>query len=154
MCEHHGGKAWLVIDSSIRRDAVKEALSGKLWGFQSVPALVLTYAGAKRGKSIEDLARRIGADPSRSVKAGRPTIRPRTAATIRWASRATCCIRSKRRRFYALDISADKRVFPCAALTLGGLRVDEADGSSQNRRRRHHSRPLRRRPRRRRNRVE
>ena len=64
MCEHHGGKAFLVIDSTIRRDAVKEALSGRLWGFQSIPALVLTYAGAKRGKSIGDLARRIGADPS------------------------------------------------------------------------------------------
>jgi 3-oxo-5alpha-steroid 4-dehydrogenase len=31
--------------------------------------------------------------------------------------------------FYALDISVDKRVFPCAALTLGGLRVDETDGA-------------------------
>ena len=26
MCEHHGGKAWLIIDSTIRRDAVREAL--------------------------------------------------------------------------------------------------------------------------------
>ena len=48
MCEHHNGKTWSVIDSSIRRDAVREALFGGLWGFQSVPALVLTYAGAKR----------------------------------------------------------------------------------------------------------
>ena len=31
--------------------------------------------------------------------------------------------------FYALDISVDKRVFPCAALTLGGLRVNETDGA-------------------------
>ena len=31
--------------------------------------------------------------------------------------------------FYALDISADRRVFPCAALTLGGLRVDESTGA-------------------------
>jgi len=30
---------------------------------------------------------------------------------------------------YALDISIDKRVFPCAALTLGGLLVDESDGA-------------------------
>ena len=30
---------------------------------------------------------------------------------------------------YALDISVDKSVFPCAALTLGGLRVDESDGA-------------------------
>ena len=50
MCERHGGKAWLVIDSKIRRDAIREALFGGLWGFQSVPALVLTYAGAKHSQ--------------------------------------------------------------------------------------------------------
>ena len=129
MCEHHNGKAWLVIDSSIRRDAVREALFGGLWGFQSVPALVLTYAGAKRARSIEDLARRIGTDPAVLVRdwqayncaahtgddplgKSRDLLHPLDAPP-----------------FYALDISADKRVFPCAALTLGGLCVDETDGA-------------------------
>ena len=129
MCESHDGKAWLVIDSTIRRDAVKEALSGKLWGFQSVPALVLTYAGAKRARSIEDLALRIGADATvmrqswdaynRAAHSGddplgksRELLHPLEAPPL-----------------YALDISVDKRVFPCAALTLGGLCVDERDGA-------------------------
>ena len=129
MCESHDGKAWLVIDSTIRRDAVKEALSGKLWGFQSVPALVLTYAGAKRASSIEALARKIGADAmvlrqswdtyNRGAHSGddplgksRDLMHPLEAPPL-----------------YALDISVDKRVFPCAALTLGGLCVDESDGA-------------------------
>jgi 3-oxo-5alpha-steroid 4-dehydrogenase len=129
MCENHNGKAWLVIDSTIRRDAVHEALSGKLWGFQSVPALVLTYAGAKRAGSIEDLARKIGADATvlreswdtynRAAHTGddplgksRDLLRPLETPPL-----------------YALDISIDKRVFPCAALTLGGLCVDESDGA-------------------------
>ncbi len=129
MCESHNGNAWLVIDSTIRRDAVKEALSNKLWGFQSVPALVLTYAGAKRAGSIEDLARKIGVDATvlrqswdtynRAAHSGddplgksRDLMRPLEAPPL-----------------YALDISIDKRVFPCAALTLGGLCVDELDGA-------------------------
>jgi 3-oxo-5alpha-steroid 4-dehydrogenase len=129
MCESHDGKAWLVIDSTIRRDAVKEALSGKLWGFQSVPALVLTYAGAKRARSIEDLALRIGADAT--------VMRQNWDAYNRAAHSGDDPLGKSRELLhplevpplYALDISVDKRVFPCAALTLGGLCVDERDGA-------------------------
>ena len=128
MCEHHGGKAWLLIDSAIRREAVREALFGGLWGFQSVPAMILMIAGAKRSRSIEDLARRMGAD--------------RTALLHSWESynqaahsgddplgKSRDLLRGLEAPFYALDISVDKRVFPCAALTLGGLCVDEATGA-------------------------
>jgi len=31
--------------------------------------------------------------------------------------------------YYALDISAGSKTFPCPAITLGGLRVDEASGA-------------------------
>ena len=64
MCEHHDGKAWLVIDSAIRRAAMRESLFGGLWAFQSGPAIVLMLIGAKRGRSIEILARRLKIDPA------------------------------------------------------------------------------------------
>jgi 3-oxo-5alpha-steroid 4-dehydrogenase len=132
MCEDHEGKAWLVMDSTIRRDAIREALSGKLWGFQSVPAMVLTFVGAKRARSIEDLARKIEADST--------TLR-RSWQSYNEAARDGDDPLGKSRDllqpletppFCALDISVDKRVFPCAALTLGGLLVDEIDGSVRN----------------------
>ncbi len=129
MCEHHGGKAFLVIDSAIRRDAVKEALSGKLWGFQSIPALVLTYAGAKRGKSIEDLARRIGADPSALRQSWQTYNQAAHSGDDPLGKSRDLLHPLEAPPLYALDISVDKRVFPCAALTLGGLRVDESDGA-------------------------
>jgi len=53
MCEHHDGKAWLIVDSALRREALREALFGGLWAFQSVPAIFLSFAGAKRARSIE-----------------------------------------------------------------------------------------------------
>jgi 3-oxo-5alpha-steroid 4-dehydrogenase len=129
MCEHHNGKAWLVIDSKIRADAVREALHGNLWGFQSVPALVLTYAGAKRSASIEDLARRIGADPAVLVRDWQTYNHAAQSGDDPLGKSRDLLHRLDTPPFYALDISADKRVFPCAALTLGGLRVDETDGS-------------------------
>src|SRR5271166_276618 len=129
MCERHGGKAWLVIDSIIRRDAVKEALSGKLWGFQSVPALVLTFAGAKRSNSIEDLARRIGADAPAMLQSWQTYNRAAHSGDDPLGKSRDLLHPLEAPSFYALDISVDKRVFPCAALTLGGLRVDETDGA-------------------------
>jgi 3-oxo-5alpha-steroid 4-dehydrogenase len=129
MCEHHNGNAWLVIDSTIRRDAVREALSGKLWGFQSVPALVLTYAGAKRSRSIDDLARRIGADPAVLVRDWQAYNHAAQTGDDPLGKSSDLLRPLDAPPFYALDVSADRRVFPCAALTLGGLRVDETDGA-------------------------
>jgi 3-oxo-5alpha-steroid 4-dehydrogenase len=128
MCEHHEGKAWLVIDSTIRRDAVKEARSGKLWGFQSVPALVLTFAGAKHAGSIEDLARRIGADPQTLTRSWQSYNDAARSGDDPLGKSRDLLQPLDTAPFYALDISVDKRVFPCAALTLGGLLVDETDG--------------------------
>ena len=129
MCEHHGGKAWLVIDSTLRRDAIREALFGGLWGFQSVPALVLTFAGAKRGSSIEDLARRIGADASALRKSWQIYNQAAHSGDDLLGKSRDLLHLLEAPPFYALDISVDKRLFPCAALTLGGLRVNETDGS-------------------------
>jgi 3-oxo-5alpha-steroid 4-dehydrogenase len=129
MCEHHGGKAWLVIDSTLRRDAIREALFGGLWGFQSVPALVLTFAGAKRGSSIEDLARRIGVDASALHKSWQIYNQAAHSGEDLLGKSRDLLHPLEAPPFYALDISVDKRVFPCAALTLGGLRVDETDGT-------------------------
>ena len=129
MCERHGGTAWLVIDSTIRREAVREALFGGLWGFQSVPALVLTYAGAKRAGSIEDLARRIGADSAAMLQSWDSYNRAARAGDDPLGKSRDLLRPFEAPPFYALNISVDQRVFPCAALTLGGLRANEADGA-------------------------
>jgi 3-oxo-5alpha-steroid 4-dehydrogenase len=129
MCERHGGKAWLVIDSKIRRDAIREALFGGLWGFQSVPALVLTFAGAKRASSIEDLARRLGADATAMLQSWQGYNQAAHSGDDPLGKSPDLLHSLEAPPFYALDISVDQRLFPCAALTLGGLRVDETDGA-------------------------
>jgi 3-oxo-5alpha-steroid 4-dehydrogenase len=132
MCEHHDGKAWLIIDATIRREAMREAMFGGLWGFQSMPALVLMLAGAKRARTIEDLARRMGAEEaalresfeSYNFAAGSGEDPMGKSSDLLQALASP--------PFYALNISADMRVFPCAAITLGGLRVDESTGAVRN----------------------
>jgi 3-oxo-5alpha-steroid 4-dehydrogenase len=128
MCEHHGGKAWLVIDSRLRREAIREAMFGGLWKFQSMPALMLMLT-AKHARTIPDLAQNIGADRallgltcSAYNSTARDGIDPMgKSQAMRQALESP--------PFYAVDISADSGVFPCPAITLGGLRVDEQTGA-------------------------
>jgi 3-oxo-5alpha-steroid 4-dehydrogenase len=128
MCEHHGGKAWLVIDSKLRAEALREAAFGGLWMFQSMPAIVLTLS-SKRARTIEELARRLGAesavlrqtlDAYNAAAAGADDVMGKSPAMRQALATPP---------FYALDVSVGSPVFPCPAITLGGLRVDEGTGA-------------------------
>ncbi len=129
MCEHHGGRAWLIIDSRIRGEALREALFGGLWGFQSVPALVLMIAGARRASTIEQLAARMDADPAVLTAAWEKYNSGARQGADPLGKSPDLLRPIESPPFFALNISADMRVFPCAAITLGGLRVDEATGA-------------------------
>ena len=129
MCEHHDGLAWRVIDSDTRREALREAMFGGLWGFQRVPALVLMIAGAKRARTMEELAQRIGADPARLLGSWDGYNLAATSGVDPLGKSADLLKPIATAPFYALNISADMSVFPCPAITLGGLRVDEETGA-------------------------
>ena len=130
MCEEHGGRAWLILDARLRREAMREALLGGLWMFQSMPAIVLSLR-AKRANSIAELASRIGADAGamrQTLEAYNGAARDAhlddafgKSASMRQALEAP--------PYYALDISVRSATFPCPAITLGGLRVDEETGA-------------------------
>lgn len=129
MVEHHGGRAWLILDARLRRAALRECLTGGLWAFQALPALALMLLAARKATCIEALADRIGAD--------RTTL-ARTWAASNAAARGECddpLGKSADMRqvldqapFYALDISMGAPLLPLATITLGGLRVNEDDG--------------------------
>lgn len=129
MCEHHGGRAWLILDTPLRKAALREALFGGLWFFQSVPAL-FSMLFAPRAPSLEALAAKIGLPPASL----RDTVTQYTAAATGQLEDAFGKSADMREPlatapYYALNISADNRSFPCPAITLGGLRVNEASGA-------------------------
>jgi 3-oxo-5alpha-steroid 4-dehydrogenase len=129
MVDHHEGKAWLILDRKLRSAALREALSGKLWFFQSVPALFLMLF-APRAATPQALAAKIGLPPA-ALKA---SVEQYTANVK--AGRTDALNKADDMRapldtppYYALNISADNKTFPCPAITLGGLRVDEQSGA-------------------------
>jgi 3-oxo-5alpha-steroid 4-dehydrogenase len=129
MCEHHDGRAWLILNRKLARAALRECLSGKLWAFQAVPAVMLMLAGGHRAASVDALADRLGM-PRAALQA--------TLAAYSAAGRgerpdpagksSAMCAPLDEGPWLAIDISAHSRVFPCSSITLGGLRVNEESG--------------------------
>lgn len=129
MCENHEGRAWLILDSKLRKAAFREAFTGGLWAFQSIPAIFLMLF-APRAKTPELLAERLGM-PAAAL---RSTIDAYNAVANGQAKDAlgkaqTMMQPVDQGPYYAFEISASSKTFPCPAITLGGLRVNEDTGA-------------------------
>lgn len=130
LCEEQGGKAWLVLDARLRRQAIKQALFGGYWWFQSVPALALMLLKVRKGRTARELAGVTGMQPALLEE----SLRAYNAAARGTAPDPVGKSESSRQvldqgPFYACDISVGNPIFPLGALTLGGLKVDEDNGA-------------------------
>lgn len=133
LMEEQGGRAWLVLDAPLRRKAIREALFGGYWWFQSVPALALMLLKVRKGKTLDELANVTGM----KATALRESIEANNAAARGEAGDPFGKSRGGRQvleqgPFQACDISVGNPIFPLGALTLGGLRVDEDNGAVLN----------------------
>ncbi len=129
MVEEQGGRAFLVLDARLRRQAIRECLFGGLWAFQAFPALALMFFGAVKGRTVEELAARLKADPATlraSVEAYNAAARAGGGDPL--GKSADMCQALETGPFYALDLSIGTPLLPLATITMGGLRVDETDG--------------------------
>ena len=129
LVDHQNGRGWLIIDSQLKWQAIKQCLFGGLWAFQSLPAMAMMLLGAKKANTLEALATRLKAD---AVKL-RQSLEAANAAAR--GEREDAFGKSEDMRhdmsrgpFLALDISIGNPTFPLATLTLGGLHVDESNG--------------------------
>ncbi|MDX1497311.1 MAG: FAD-binding protein, partial [Salinisphaeraceae bacterium] len=129
ICDEQNGKAWLIIDSKLRKAAMREALLGGLWIFQSGPAILLMLF-AKRARSIVRLAGKLGI-PAESLNAQWHRFN-HSAGTEGFDELGKDCLLNRRLDtppYYALNISAvNNPLFPCPTITLGGLKVHEETG--------------------------
>lgn len=135
LVQEQGGRAWLLLDARLRREALRECLFGRLWAFQALPALAMMLFGAKRASTLAALAARIGA-PAEVLMAsvGRYNASAAPGSALEDEQRKSASQRQPllQAPFYALDVSIGAPLLPLATITLGGLRVNEADGHVQN----------------------
>ena len=129
LVDRQGGAGWLIIDGKLRAQAIRQCLFGRIWAFQSLPALAVMLFSAKKATTPEALAAHIGANPAKL----RASLQSASAAARGERDDAFGKAPDMRHDlsggpFYAIDISMGSPTFPLAVLTLGGLVVDEASG--------------------------
>jgi 3-oxo-5alpha-steroid 4-dehydrogenase len=123
-----GGRAWLIIDSALFRQAHREIGPSRAMWFQSVSALMFLYLARSRGASLDQLAGKLRI-PAEALSR---TVTEYNTLALQGAEDALgkpakYCTALGDGPYYALDCSGDSLMM-CPALSLGGLKVEEASG--------------------------
>jgi len=130
MTENHNGRAWMILDRSLVKQALDDVKGDKALAFQRALAKLNSYFGAKKAKSAEELASLIGIDGA--------NLKTQLAEYNKMARREMADPFEKNQddiaeidenKLVAIEISLTAKLFPCPTLTLGGLKVDEVTGS-------------------------
>ena len=130
--ERNDGKAWLVLDKELVARSRREALPGKLLGFQWQLAWFNLLFALHRAPNMAALAAHIGANPATlqaTIDANNLAAAGRKHDSFGKDPEDMHVLRAP---FYVIDASLGARFFPCPVLTMGGLVVDEETGAVKN----------------------
>jgi 3-oxo-5alpha-steroid 4-dehydrogenase len=129
MNEHHGGRGYIILDRTLYRQSWKSAVWENLFPFMRLPLILALLLQTKKGKNLGVLARKIGVSEENlraSVKCYNESAQG--YAPDEFGKSAKECHPILEGPFYAVDVSANSKLFPCSAMTVGGLRVNEETG--------------------------
>jgi 3-oxo-5alpha-steroid 4-dehydrogenase len=124
-----GGKAWLILDAKMWKEAKLNIKSDKLLAFQKVPAVASMMFGSKKSPTLEGLCKKVGISYPGIVKT-LDTYRRAAAGEIPdpFEKDPGDMVVPTEGPFYALDVSVNTPLNPAYAITVGGLLVDENSG--------------------------
>jgi 3-oxo-5alpha-steroid 4-dehydrogenase len=129
MVERHGGRGYIILDRKLFRKSLRDAFAYGVLGFQRDITLVNCLFGARRGKTAEALARKMGFDPATFASTIAEYNRAaRGEITDAFDKAPDEMMALEQGPYYAIDASVDARLFPIACMTLGGMAVDERTG--------------------------
>ncbi len=130
MCEDQGGRAILIIDGALFKKALKEILPGKVMPFQWMAAASNMFFNARKGRTVDLLAGACRMNPAR-LRATIETYNEaaRGNAEDPFGKPREMMQALEQAPYYAMDVSADSKLYPCPMITFGGLAVDEKTGA-------------------------
>lgn len=129
MVEEQDGRAILILNRTLVREALRQVGPGKVWQFQRLPVLLNLLFNAKRSHSLDGLATRCGL-PAETLRQSieRYTRAAKGEVADEFGKSPAMLAPLEQGPWYALDLSFDSTLFPCPVITLGGLKVCERSG--------------------------
>ncbi|WP_248739739.1 FAD-binding protein [Pseudomonas sp. MWU12-2029] len=133
MVEEQDGRAILILDRALVREALRQVGPGKVWAFQRLPVLLNLLFNARRSRSLADLAKRCGLPPDNLQRTVNTYYRAARGDIVDPFGKSQAMLADMDQGpWYALDLSFASRLFPCPVITLGGLKVCETSGQVLN----------------------
>ncbi|MGC6472039.1 MAG: FAD-binding protein [Parvibaculales bacterium] len=131
--EHQEGKAWLILNRALTKAALAEVSGGKALSFQRDLARLNVWFGSVKADTLEALAGKTGL-PLDALTEEITTYQKAVAGIQEdsFGKDQSEVSDLTDGPYYALDISLNAKLFPCPAITLGGLVVDESTGEVLN----------------------
>lgn len=132
MVERNDGKAWLILDSTLVKQAWKEIMPGKVLPFQQLLAALNHLVVKKRFKTLEAMCQHFGFDVgtmNNSLQSYSQIASGETQDEFGKTAKDAVALQAP---FHVIDISLAQQLLPCSVLTMGGLDVDEATGQVMN----------------------
>lgn len=134
MVERNGGRGYIILDRTLFRQAMRDAFSPGILGFQRDITLVNSLFAAVKGRTADALARKMGFDPDRFAATLASYNRAATGAEPDPFHKSPDEMAALGQGpYYAIDASVDARMFPIACMSVGGLMVDERTGMVRGR---------------------
>ena len=129
MTENHNGRAWMILDKALIKQALDDVKGDKALSFQRALAKLNAYFGAKKAKSVSALSELIGVDDT-ALKAQLIDYNKmaRGEQSDPFEKTTEDIAEIDESNIVAIEISLTAKLFPCPTLTLGGLKVDETTG--------------------------
>ncbi len=133
MGEEHDGVSYIIIDKKLRKQAFWQSMPSSNINFrvQGAPALLGMFRSTTKGKTIEDLARKLAMDSEKlksSVDHYNRSSRGLEEPKFRKHEDFISTIDEP--PFYAIDISLGNQKYICPSISLGGIVVDETTGQA------------------------
>lgn len=130
IAEHANGQAWLVVDRNQYLASFRDAYPkpGRSWHFYA-PLLANLLFNRKKGRTVRELAARCGID-AEGLEATLGSYNAGAAAgRDEWGKAPDYLCPLGSSPYYAIDIALNSKRFPCPAIPMGGLVVDEESGT-------------------------
>ena len=128
MVERNDGKAWLILDSTLIKQAWKEIAPGKVLPFQQILAALNHVVVKKKFNTIEAMCRHFSFDIETVTNNLQQYGQVADGGIIDEFGKSPHDAAVLKAPFHVIDISLAQKLLPCTVLTMGGLDVNEATG--------------------------
>ncbi|GAA0332923.1 FAD-binding protein [Sphingomonas oligophenolica] len=124
-----GGRAWLILDANMWKQANLDLKDKKLVTFQKLPPKASMLFGSKKAPTLEALCKKVGINHA-GLLTTLETYRRAAAGEIAdpFEKDSGDMVVPKDGPFYAVDVGVNTPLNPAYAITVGGLLVDEKSG--------------------------